>query len=239
MDSLLNSIRKNAVGLAIFAALTAGLIAVIQVSTKERINQNIQQARVKALQDILPADQYDNDLLQDALWFQSPELGITKPQEAFIAMNGEQRSVFFFPIQALEGYTGPISLVVGIKINGELAGVRVLQHQETPGLGDKIELKKSNWILSFNDLSLTNTKTEAWKVKKDGGQFDQFTGATITPRAIVKAVHHSLVLFKQNKDALLLAETHPSIEGAEPSKVINLVSASEKNPTSNDQGKGE
>jgi len=96
MDSLLNSIRKNAVGLAIFAALTAGLIAVIQVSTKERINQNIQQARVKALQDILPADQYDNDLLQDALWFQSPELGITKPQEAFIAMNGEQRSVFFF-----------------------------------------------------------------------------------------------------------------------------------------------
>jgi electron transport complex protein RnfG len=222
MDSLFTSIRKNAVGLAIFAAVTAGLIAVIQVSTKDIISNNIQQARVKALHEILPSNEHDNDLLNDALWIKGEALGLAQPEEAFIAKSNNQPTVFFFPVKALDGYTGPISLVVGIKINGELAGVRVLQHQETPGLGDQIELKKSDWILSFNGLSLLNPEESGWKVKKDGGQFDQFTGATITPRAIVKAVSLTLKAFEQNKEQLIIAKTHQSIEGAEATDVLEL-----------------
>jgi len=222
MDSLLTAIRKNAIGLAIFAAVTAGLIAVIQVTTKETISHNIQQARVKALHEMLPRDQHDNDLLNDALWISSKELGLTQPEEAFVAKKNGNPIAFFFPVKALEGYTGPISLVVGIKVSGELAGIRVLQHQETPGLGDQIELKKSNWVLSFNGVSLNNPADDRWKVKKDGGHFDQFTGATITPRAIVKAVHKALRAFKQNKHTLITLETHQSIEGSEPNQVFEL-----------------
>ena len=120
-------------------------------------------------------------MLQDAFWIDSKSLGLTAPQEGFIAKQDNQAIAVFFPVKATEGYTGPISLVIGVKTNGELAGVRVLQHQETPGLGDQIELKKSDWVLSFNGLSLNNPQATGWKVKKDGGQFDQFTGATITP----------------------------------------------------------
>lgn len=222
MDSLFLAIRKNAIGLAIFAAVTAGLIAVIQVTTKDTISHNIQQARVKALHDIFPQSEYDNDLLNDALWVSGKALGLTKPEEAFIAKKNDQAIAFFFPVKALEGYTGPISLVVGITVSGKLAGVRVLQHQETPGLGDQIELKKSDWVLSFNDRSLTDPDSSGWKVKKDGGQFDQFTGATITPRAIVKAVHQALTVFEHNKVELLTLNTHISEEGATPNHVFEL-----------------
>lgn len=239
MDSLLTAIRKNAIGLAIFAAVTAGLIAVIQVSTKETISHNIQQARVKALHEILPRDQHDNELLQDAFWVNGKALGLSQPAEAFIAKKNNQPAVFFFPVKALEGYTGPISLVVGIKRSGELAGIRVLQHQETPGLGDQIELKKSDWVLSFNGRSLNNPEDSGWKVKKDGGQFDQFTGATITPRTIVKAVHQTLKAFKQNKHALINIHTHQSIEGAEPSEVFEMTYDPDLDITGSQTTKGE
>ena len=104
---------------------------------------------------------------------------------------------------APDGYAGAIKLLVGIRANGTLAGVRVISHKETPGLGDGIETKRSNWILGFNDTSLDKPDLHGWQVKRDGGQFDQLTGATITPRAIVKAVHQSLVYFKHNKQTLL------------------------------------
>ena len=229
MNSLSNAIRKNSIGLAIFAAITAGLIALVQITTKEQINQNIQQARVKALHEILPKSEHNNDLLNDAFWVDSKDLGLKKPHEGFIAKQGDQPVAVFFPVKALEGYTGPISLVIGVKANGELAGIRVLQHQETPGLGDQIELKKSDWVLSFNGLSLTNPEEKAWNVKKDGGQFDQFTGATITPRAIVKAVHKALKLYDQNKDIILNAKTHDSTQNPEPDQVLTLSLKEEAN----------
>jgi electron transport complex protein RnfG len=236
MDSLFAAIRKNALGLAIFAAVTAGLIAVIQVTTKETISHNIQQARVKALHEILPRDQHDNDLLNDAIWVTGKALGLNQPEEAFIAKKNGKAVVYFFPVKALEGYTGPISLVVGIRTSGELAGIRVLQHQETPGLGDQIELKKSDWVLSFNGLSLTNPDADGWKVQKDGGQFDQFTGATITPRAIVKAVHLALNAFEQHKQSLAVLPTHQSIEGAEASNVYELTYTSDSESDSDTKG---
>jgi electron transport complex protein RnfG len=222
MNSLFTAIRKNSIGLAIFAAVTAGLIAFVQASTQDKISHNIQQARVKALHQILPSEAHDNDLLRDAFWIDSKALGLTKAEEGFIARKDGQPIAVFLPLQATEGYTGPIRLVVGIKVNGDLAGVRVLQHQETPGLGDQIELKKSNWILSFNGRSLTNPQETDWNVKKDGGQFDQFTGATITPRAIVKAVHSALTLFKQHQASILAADVHDTTKKPTPNRVLAL-----------------
>jgi electron transport complex protein RnfG len=99
------------------------------------------------------------------------------------------------------------SLLIAINYEGNIIGVRVLSHQETPGLGDKIELRRSNWILTFNERSLTNPTKDAWKVKKDGGEFDQLTGATITPRAIVKAVYKTLVFYKENRGLIYAKST--------------------------------
>ena len=109
----------------------------------------------------------------------------------------------FFPVRAPDGYSGSIKSIVGVKTDGTIAGVRVISHAETPGLGDKIELKKSPWVLEFNDKSIDNTSAEQWAVKKDKGVFDQFTGATITPRAVINSIYLCLQYFQANKDKLL------------------------------------
>ncbi len=103
---------------------------------------------------------------------------------------------------APNGYNGPIQLLIGVYANGHLAGVRVVKHRETPGLGDAVSITYSDWILGFNDKSLSNPEPGKWKVKRDGGIFDQFTGATITPRAVVNAVHNALLYFEKNQDTL-------------------------------------
>ena len=102
-----------------------------------------------------------------------------------------------------QGYSGDISLLLGINVDNSIAGVRVVSHKETPGLGDKLELKKSPWLLDFNNKK--KLQDENWAVKKDGGQFDQFTGATITPRAVVNAVGDALDYFENNRQALTQA----------------------------------
>ena len=122
---------------------------------------------------------------------------------AYIATLRGQPSAVILQVTAPDGYSGAIHLLVGIKAGGQLAGVRVLRHKETPGLGDKIELSKSPWVKSFDNKSLANPGADGWAVKKDGGKFDQFAGATITPRAVVKAVHQALQYFDQHQAELL------------------------------------
>jgi electron transport complex protein RnfG len=107
------------------------------------------------------------------------------------------------PLETAQGYSGTIRLLVGIDATGAVTGVRVLAHAETPGLGDKVDVRVSDWILGFNGRSLQNPDTSGWRVRKDGGDFDQFVGATITPRAVVGAVHDALQFFAANRDALL------------------------------------
>ena len=135
------------------------------------------------------------------------ELGQRSPQSAYLALKDGAPSALILPVTAPDGYSGAIHLLVGIFADGRLAGVRVLGHKETPGLGDKIELAKSQWIRSFDGKSLSNPGAEGWAVKKDRGEFDQFAGATITPRAVVKAVHGALQYFDAHRAQLLgLAE---------------------------------
>lgn len=207
MNELLISIRKNAIGLGIFALVTAGIVAAAHSLTAERIAHNIRLAQAKALNEIVPAGSYNNDLLADSLSLQEFDtvlLGPIKDSDNinFARMNGAITTVLI-PAVAADGYTQEIRILVGIKTDGSLAGVRVTEHRETPGLGDKVDLKKSPWILGFAGKSLTNPMESQWTVKKDGGDFDQFTGATITPRAVVKAVKRAQLFFVKHQDTLL------------------------------------
>lgn len=198
------SILRNSVILGLFAVATVGMIAVTQQTTAERISEAQRRVQLSALNEIVPHDQHDNDLLTDSFSVQDRQyLSLSAPADAYRARQGERVSAVILPVVAPDGYSGRIDLLVGIRADGSIAGVRSVSHRETPGLGDKIDAGKSQWILSFNGKSLSMPIPEQWAVKKDGGQFDQFTGATITPRAVVKAVYQALTYFDEHRAALL------------------------------------
>lgn len=202
LPEISRSMLKNALVLGLFAIATVGSVAILQQATAERIAKAEREAQVRALSEILPQGSYDNHLLDNSLDLDDPLLGSKAPQTAYIALKDGQPSAIILRATAPDGYSGAIHLLIGIQANGQLAGVRVLSHKETPGLGDKIELAKSAWIRSFDGKSLSNPSEEGWAVKKDRGEFDQFAGATITPRAVVKAVHKALQFFDANRQQL-------------------------------------
>lgn len=202
LPELSRSMLKNALVLGLFAVATVGVVSLTQVSTAERIETAQREARAKALAEILPQGSYDNHLLDHPRTVFDPLLGNKKPTEAYLATLKGQPSAVLLQVTAPDGYSGSIVLLVGILADGQLAGVRAISHKETPGLGDKIEKAKSSWIERFAGTSLKEGEA-FWAVKKDGGQFDQFAGATITPRAVVKAVHKVLQYFDAHRSELL------------------------------------
>lgn len=206
LPEISRSMLKNALVLGLFAIATVGLVAVLQQATAGRIANAEREAQVRALSEILPQGSYDNHLLDNSIQLHDPLLGSKSPQTAYIALKNGQPSAVILRATAPDGYSGAIHLLIGIQADGRLAGVRVLGHRETPGLGDKIELAKSAWIRSFEGKSLSNPNEDGWAVKKDRGEFDQFAGATITPRAVVKAVHKALQYFDANQEQLFAAQ---------------------------------
>lgn len=207
LPEISRSMLKNALVLGLIAIGTVGSVALLQQGTATRIAAAEREAQVRALAEILPAGSYDNHLLDNRIELNAPELGHRSPQSAYLALKGGQPSALILPVTAPDGYSGAIHLLVGIFADGRLAGVRVLGHRETPGLGDKIELAKSDWVRGFEGKSLSNPGEDGWAVKKDRGEFDQFAGATITPRAVVKAVYGALRYFDKHRAQLLgLAE---------------------------------
>ena len=196
-----------AIVLALFAVVGTGMVAAIYEGTKERIAENERQALLESLFTIVPQDRLDNDIVTDNLIVTDREmLGTPNPVTVYRARkDGKPVAAVLAPV-APDGYSGNIRLLVGINHDGTLAGVRVIAHKETPGLGDPIEAQKSDWIFGFNDKSLSDPEAAGWAVKKDGGIFDQFTGATITPRAVVNAVHRSLQYFNAHRDELFVIE---------------------------------
>ncbi|MBM6551773.1 electron transport complex subunit RsxG [Marinomonas ostreistagni] len=202
--NIFTSIRQNSIGLGIFAVMTAGLIALTHQFTEQTIQDNIVEAQLSAFNEILPPERYDNNLAEDTVMLPAnPLLGSSEPVKAYVARNDGDVEALIFETVAPGGYNGNLDLLVAIDRNSVVTGARVISHKETPGLGDKVDLQKSSWILSFSGKSFENTSMQAWNVKKDGGEFDQFTGATITPRAVVRAVKNTLIYFNENKDALL------------------------------------
>lgn len=181
-----------------FATLAAALLIVGNDSTHEAITERHAEDLLASLSQVIPAQLHDNDLLANAV---SVEGGDGRPLIIYRAMKDQHITGFAWRTTA-QGYAGAIDVLLGVDAAGELLGVRVLAHAETPGLGDKIEVQKSPWILDFGGLSLDNTPEADWRVKKDGGRFDQFSGATITPRAVVKAVHEGLRYFREHRDEL-------------------------------------
>lgn len=196
----------SALNLLFFATLATIVLASTYFLTRDSIAKSVEEEKLRLIAQVVPQQIFDNAIVQDTVQLPPSELlGTNDESAAYRArLKGDATAVVLQPI-APDGYSGKIFLIVAIRSNGELSGVRVVSHRETPGLGDYIELPKSPWIKGFDGQSHATRKEADWKVKKDGGQFDYVAGATITPRAIVKAVHKSLLYFEQNRDMLLAA----------------------------------
>ncbi|NRQ01542.1 electron transport complex subunit RsxG [Marinobacterium sp. xm-d-530] len=196
------SISKSAVGIGLFAVLSAAVIAITQVTTVDRIDANVREAESKALYEIFPAS-IDEQLYDHRIELDAGQLNVETGITGYQAIQNNQVVGVILPVTSSQGYSGDIDLIVGINADSSIAGVRVISHKETPGLGDKIDRAKSDWIESFRGTRRQGQDDSNWAVKKDGGQFDQFTGATITPRAVVKATSVALDYFESHKNLLL------------------------------------
>ena len=196
------SIQKNSRILALFAIVCTAIVGIVNETTKDRIEAQKQQHLLKTLHSIIAPERLNNDMYQDCLTITDAELGTLAPQTVYLARYNEQPVAAAITTIAPDGYNGNIELIVALNIDNTISGVRILNHQETPGLGDKIEERKSKWIFTFNDKKIPQEKDEQWKVAKDGGMFDQFTGATITPRAVVKAVKKAARYFSKHQQEL-------------------------------------
>ena len=193
----------SAILLTLFAVIGVGMVSLTYNNTAERIEENHRNMLLKSLHELIKPEQHNNDIFTDTIAITDQALlGSKNPVTIYLARMNEQPVAAIINAIAPDGYSGNIHLLVAIEYNGQLAGVRVIKHRETPGLGDAVETSRSNWILAFNGKSINNPNKKGWAVKRDGGNFDQFTGATITPRAIVKAVHNSLIYFNQHKENL-------------------------------------
>lgn len=203
MNEVFLAIRNNAVAIGIFAIVTAAVIAFTQLGTRDRITHNKAEFQARSLYEIVPRE-IDPQLLSHQLTLRAaPELGYPDGTTAWQAINNGTVITVLLPMIAPDGYSGDIELLVGVNADTSLAGVRILGHKETPGLGDKIELSKSDWILAFAGEQMAINGDPDWAVKKDGGRFDQFTGATITPRAIVSATARAIEFVRAHQAQLL------------------------------------
>lgn len=196
--------------------VTAIVVAFVCIATllgawallRPRIEAVRERAQLAALADVLPPALYDNDPLRDRIEATDPLLGSVQPMPVLRARLHGKPSALVIEAIAPNGYGGPIRLRIGVRRDGTLIAVRVLDEHETPGLGDRIEIGKSDWITQFNGRSLHDPVAEKWKVRKDGGTFDQFAGATVTPRAVVAAVAKALQYYANNRDRLFVSPVH-------------------------------
>jgi len=211
------SVTRNSLLLGLFAIATALLLSVTFLVTKDRIAEEQRRAEERALLEIIPRERHDNSMLDDTISVgpKTKGLGLKTVKQIYIARSGEAAVAAIIPATASDGYAGDIDLIVGINADGSIAGVRVLNHKETPGLGDKVELRKSDWILDFNGRSLNNPEPSQWAVQKDKGVFDQFTGATITPRAVVAATRSALQYAAANRDILFRSRARLPANGGQ------------------------
>jgi len=194
---------KPVLTLVLLAAVLTVLIVLIAGITRERIVRNEQAWIQQRLDALVPPATHDNDLLDDSIAVRSPELlGTAQPVRIYRARRGGVPVAAVIRAIAPDGYRGPIELLVAIAPDNRLIGVQVIRHNETPGLGDAFESRDVHWLDRFRGRSLTDPPTQRWTVRRDGGDFDAFTGATITPRAIIKAVRNALDYYQRNSQRI-------------------------------------
>lgn len=203
-ESIFKHSFSTAAIMAGFSVLGTALLVFTVFSTREPIAASEREAKKALLEQVVPAELHDNDLLQDTLSIPAGgELGNRDETLAYRGRKAGEPSAVIMEATAPDGYSGDIKLLIGIRADGEITGVRVLVHRETPGLGDYIEVQRSDWIKkNFDGQSLAKTADDLWKVKKDSGSFDYMAGATITPRAVVKATHKALKYFAAHREEL-------------------------------------
>lgn len=201
-----NPALSNALRLGGFAIVAALVLGLTYSGTIDRINASLLAAERQALLDVVESLPEKNIALEDIIEIPTAYLellGVEAGESIQIVRDKDnQVAAFIFPTVAPDGYSGDIRLMLGLSPDGVITGVRTIEHRETPGLGDKVDIKKSDWILSFVGKSLTNPQG-GWAVTKDGGEFDAFTGATITPRAVVSQIKDALDFYTQYQDILL------------------------------------
>lgn len=207
MSDLTPAINKNAKILMIFAVVCTAIVGTVQLLTKDRIKEQEKQQLKAQLNAIVPISNHDNAMFSDCLI--SPQQHASSFIEViYRARKNNQPVAAALKTTAPDGYNGKITLLVAVNIDGSVSGVRTLSHNETPGLGDKIETRKSDWITHFTGKKVLNESDSRWAVAKDGGMFDQFTGATITPRAVVKTVKNTVTYFKENQQMIFKAASN-------------------------------
>ena len=203
---------RTAAILFVFVVLFTGLLSAAYLWTKPAIEASAAEEKMKLVDEVLPRAEYDNALLSDTLTLPpTPQLGLDEPSTLYRARKGGKPAGLVFEAVAPDGYAGKIRLLIALRADGTVAGVRVTQHKETPGLGDYIEVRKDKnkarpWITQFADMSLAQVTDSEWKVKKDGGRIDFYAGATVTPRAVSKAVLKAVKWATAHRDQIF-AET--------------------------------
>lgn len=196
------SVIKNGLILGGFALVTTSIIAITFSFTEQRIEQAKERQLLSTLNQVVAPSLHDNELHTDCILIEPNDLLGNRPQRVFRSRQGETNTALIIETTAPDGYSGAIDLVVAIDLQNTVLAARVVNHKETPGLGDKIELRVSDWILSFTNIIYDELRDDLWGVKKDGGQFDQFTGATITPRSVVQAIKNAAIFGQGNIQTL-------------------------------------
>jgi len=202
---------RTAIILFFFVIVFTGVLAGVNQLTEPAIKESAALEEMRMIKEVLPEAFYDNDLLQDTLELPATtELGQDSSSKIYRARLKGQASALVLQVVAPDGYSGKIRMLIAVTANNELAGVRITQHKETPGLGDYIDLSKDKnkahpWIMQFDQMSFAKVAEKDWKVKKDGGHFDSNAGATVTPRAVIKAVKKALKFANENHAALFAA----------------------------------
>ncbi len=212
-ETIFKHTTKTAATLVAFAFTFTLLMTVVYQVTKDPIAKSEAEVRINLFHQVIADDRYDNDVLNDTIAIPPNRLlGNKLASVAHIARKNGDPVALILEAVAHDGYSGDIKLLVAINLDGTISGVRVIKHTETPGLGDYIDIVKSNWIKLFDGESLSKTSSANWAVKKDGGHFDYMAGATITPRAVISAVHKALQYFEENKSRLLNASADSKIQ---------------------------
>ena len=203
---------RTAVILLVFVTVFTGLLAAAYLWTRPAIDAAAAEEKMKLIDEVLPRSTYDNALLNDVVAIPAtPALGLDEPITAYRARKAGVAQALVFEAVAPDGYAGKIRLLIALAPDGRLFGVRVTQHKETPGLGDYIDPRKDKhkerpWITQFDDTNPSAADEREWKVRKDGGRFDSMAGATVTPRAVIKAVRKAALYVGENRDALFSAK---------------------------------
>lgn len=204
---------RTAAILFVFVIVFTGLLSGAYLWTKPAIEASTIEEKMKLIDEVLPRSEYDNQLLSDTVNLPpTPELGLAEVSTVYRARRGAQAVALIFETVAPDGYAGKIRLIVAVRSNGAVAGVRVTQHKETPGLGDYIEVRKDKnkarpWITQFTGLSLAEVSDRDWKLRKDGGRIDYYAGATVTPRAVTKATLKAVQWAGEHREQLFAGET--------------------------------